>query len=80
GYGGAIGGEKLLFEGSTAIFLSREIAIVVEYRQKANNLAIGEQDWQDLFDARMPNNFDTVPAAYIDLGSFEGAAAQTGSV
>jgi hypothetical protein len=78
GYGGANGSEKLLFEGSTAIFLSREIAVGVEYRQKSNNLGLGEQDWQDLFVAWMPNKYVSVTAAYLDLGSIAGAPDQTG--
>lgn len=78
GYGGAQGDEKLLFEGSTAIFFSREIALGVEYRQKSNNLGLGEQDWKDLFIAWMPNKHVSVTAAWLDLGSIAGAKDQTG--
>ena len=78
GYGGAQGDEKLLFEGSTAIFFSREVALGVEYRQKSNNLGLGEQDWKDLFVAWMPNKYVSVTAAWLDLGSIAGAEDQTG--
>ena len=78
GYGGANSNEKLLFEASTAIFLSREVAVGIEYRQKSNNLGLGEQDWQDVFVAWMPNKYVSVTAAYLDLGSIAGAKDQTG--
>lgn len=78
GYGGENTSGKVLFEGSTALFFSREIAVGVEYRQKSNNLNLGEQDWKDLFVAWMPNKHVGVTAAYLDLGSIAGADDQTG--
>jgi hypothetical protein len=78
GYGGANDDAKILFEGSTAVFLSRSVAVGIEYRQKSNNLNLGEQDWKDLFVAWMPNKHVSVTAAYLDLGSIAGASAQTG--
>ncbi|MBQ4801023.1 DUF3034 family protein [Pseudoalteromonas sp. MMG006] len=78
GYGGSNSSAKVLFEGSTALFFSREIAVGVEYRQKNNNLNLGEQDWKDLFIAWMPNKHISVTAAYLDLGSIAGADDQTG--
>ena len=78
GYGGENGSSEVLFEGSTAIFFSREVAVGVEYRQKSNNLNLGEQDWKDLFVAWMPNKHVSVTAAYLDLGSIAGADDQTG--
>ncbi|MBH0089414.1 DUF3034 family protein [Pseudoalteromonas sp. NSLLW218] len=78
GYGGENDSGKVLFEGSTAIFFSREVAVGVEYRQKSNNLNLGEQDWKDLFVAWMPNKHVSVTAAYLDLGSIAGAGDQTG--
>ncbi len=78
GYGGENTSGKVLFEGSTALFLSREIAVGVEYRQKSNNLNLGEQDWKDLFVAWMPNKHVSVTAAYLDLGSIAEADDQTG--
>lgn len=78
GYGGANDDAKILFEGSTAVFLSRSVAVGIEYRQKSNNLNLGEQDWKDLFVAWMPNKHVSVTAAYLDLGSIAGASDQTG--
>ncbi|ASM48787.1 hypothetical protein PESP_a0550 [Pseudoalteromonas espejiana DSM 9414] len=78
GYGGAGNDAEILFEGSTALFLSRSVAVGVEYRQKSNNLNLGEQDWKDLFVAWMPNKHVSVTAAYLDLGSIAGADDQTG--
>lgn len=78
GYGGANNDAKILFEGSTAVFLSRSVAVGIEYRQKSNNLNLGEQDWKDLFVAWMPNKHVSVTAAYLDLGSIAGASDQTG--
>ncbi|MBQ4858442.1 DUF3034 family protein [Pseudoalteromonas sp. MMG007] len=78
GYGGSNSSAKVLFEGSTALFFSREIAVGMEYRQKNNNLNLGEQDWKDLFIAWMPNKHISVTAAYLDLGSIAGADDQTG--
>ena len=78
GYGGANDDAKILFEGSTALFLSRSVAVGMEYRQKSNNLNLGEQDWKDLFVAWMPNKHVSVTAAYLDLGSIAGASDQTG--
>ena len=78
GYGGENGSGKVLFEGSTALFFSREVAVGIEYRQKNNNLNLGEQDWKDLFVAWMPNKHVSVTAAYLDLGSIAGADDQTG--
>lgn len=78
GFGGESTSKDVLFEGSTAIFLSREIAFGVEYRQKSNNLGLGEQDWQDIFVAWMPNKYVSITAAWLDLGSIAGAKNQTG--
>lgn len=38
GYGGSNSSAKVLFEGSTALFFSREVAVGVEYRQKTITL------------------------------------------
>lgn len=78
GFGGVGKNKDVLFEGSTAVFFSREIAVGIEYRQKPNNLGLGEQDWQDLFIAWMPNKYVSVTAAWLDLGRIAGAEDQTG--
>ncbi|MBB1385016.1 DUF3034 family protein [Pseudoalteromonas sp. SG45-5] len=80
GYGSANtnNGSKILFEGSTAIFFSREVAVGIEYRQKSDNLNLGEQDWKDVFVAWMPNKSVSVTTAYLNLGRIAGANDQTG--
>ena len=80
GYGSAStnSGSRILFEGSTAIFFSREVAVGIEYRQKSDNLNLGEQDWKDVFVAWMPNKSVSVTAAYLNLGRIAGANDQTG--
>ncbi|MGI5310153.1 DUF3034 family protein [Rheinheimera sp. WS51] len=78
GYGGPNDDNKILFEASTALFLSRQVAVGMEYRQKGNNLGLGEQDWKDIFIAWMPNKHISLAAAYLDLGSIAGVENQTG--
>ncbi|MDC3189849.1 DUF3034 family protein [Pseudoalteromonas elyakovii] len=78
GFGGPDSDKELLFEASTAVFLTHQIAVGVEYREKSNNLGLGEQDWQDVFVAWFPNNYVSVTAAWLDLGSIAGAEDQTG--
>ncbi|MGB0842629.1 MAG: DUF3034 family protein, partial [Pseudoalteromonas shioyasakiensis] len=69
GFGGPDSDKELLFEASTAVFLTHQIAVGVEYREKSNNLGLGEQDWQDVFVAWFPNKYVSVTAAWLDLGS-----------
>ena len=78
GFGGPDSDKELLFEASTAVFLTHQIAVGVEYREKSNNLGLGEQDWQDVFVAWFPNKYVSVTAAWLDLGSIAGAENQTG--
>ena len=79
GYGGGTNADSnILFEGSTAVFVSRELALGIEYRQKANNLNLGEQDYKDVFIAWMPNKTLSITAAYLDLGRIAGVDNQTG--
>lgn len=78
GFGGPDSDKELLFEASTAVFLTHQIAVGVEYREKSNNLGLGEQDWQDVFVAWFPNKHVSVTAAWLDLGSIAGAEDQTG--
>ncbi|RJF37833.1 DUF3034 family protein [Pseudoalteromonas gelatinilytica] len=78
GFGDPDSDKELLFEASTAVFLTHQIAVGVEYREKSNNLGLGEQDWQDVFVAWFPNKHVSVTAAWLDLGSIAGAEDQTG--
>tara|TARA_B100000929_G_scaffold52711_1_gene38644 strand:- start:1935 stop:2768 length:834 start_codon:yes stop_codon:yes gene_type:complete len=78
GFGGADSDKEVLFEASTAVFLTHQLAVGVEYREKSNNLGLGEQDWQDVFIAWFPNKHVSVTAAWLDLGRIAGADDQTG--
>lgn len=81
GFGSTDGGSQRdwQLEASTAILLSRHLAIGVEYRQKPDNLGAQEDDWQNIFIAWFPNKYLSVTAAYLDLGDIAGAESQRGS-
>lgn len=80
GFGSNGGSDySLQFEGSAGIFLTRQIALGVEYRQKPDNLAaVKEDDWYDLWLAWFPNKRVSLVAAYSDLGSIAGLPDQSG--
>lgn len=78
GFGGANGNKELVFEASTAVFLEREWAVGIEYRQKPDNLGLKEDDWQDLFVAWLPNKNISITAAWLNLGSIAGSSDQKG--
>lgn len=67
-----------MFEGSAGVLLSRHLAIGVEYRQKPDNLGIGEQDWKDLFIAWIPNKRVNMTMAWAELGNIAGLPDQQG--
>lgn len=71
--------RQLVWEASTAILLSREIAVGVEYRQKPDKLAIRESDWRSVFVAWFPNKHLSLAAAWLDLGDIAGAEDQDGA-
>lgn len=81
GFGSAAGGSdrEWVLEASTAILLSRQLAIGVEYRQKPDNLGPKEDDWHNIFVAWFPNKYVSLTAAYLDLGDIAGAESQRGS-
>ncbi|WP_105166822.1 DUF3034 family protein [Pseudoalteromonas sp. T1lg23B] len=78
GFGGNNVDKQWLLEGSSAVFLSREFALGVEFREKQNNLGLGESHWRDVFIAWLPNKSISVTAAWLDLGSIAGVDKQTG--
>ncbi len=78
GHGGSEGERHWLFEGSLAMFVNQHLAVGVEYRQKPDNLGLGEEDWQNVFVAFFPNKHLNVTLAYINLGSVAGAPNQDG--
>ena len=69
---------QLMMEGSLGLLLTRHLAIGVEYRQKPDNLNLGEQDWKDIFVTYIPNKNFNVTLAWAELGSIAGAQNQNG--
>jgi len=67
-----------LAEFAAAVYVQPSVAVGVEYRQKPDNLALPEDDWQDLFVAWFPNKHVSVTAAYVSLGEIAGQRNQTG--
>lgn len=80
GFGSAAGaGYRLQFEGSLGYQLSRRALIGAEYRSKPDNLGLGEDDWMDVFAAYALNDYVTLTAAYVDLGSIATFSHQRGA-
>lgn len=69
---------ELMLEGSVGVLFSRNLAIGAEYRQKPDNLGLGEQDWKDIFITYIPNKNFNVTLAWAMLGSIAGAEDQNG--
>lgn len=79
GYGGVNNNSyEVMTEGSVGVLLSQHIAVGVEYREKPDNLGLGETAWRDVFIAYIPNKSFNVTLAYADLGSIAGAQDQNG--
>jgi hypothetical protein len=78
GFGGEGKNKQWLLEASTAVLMSRHIAIGMEFREKPDNLNLGEDHWRDVFVAWFPNKSVSVTAAWVDLGSIAAINDQTG--
>ena len=79
GYGGVKNKDyEVMLEGSLGVLFSRHLAVGVEYRQKPDNLGLGEQDWRDIFVTYIPSKDFSVTLAWADLGSIAGAKDQQG--
>jgi hypothetical protein len=78
GFGSAEAGYLLQFEGSLGYQLSRRAVVGAEYRTKPDNLALGDDDWMDLFAAYALTDHLTLMAAYVDLGSIATFTDQRG--
>lgn len=79
GFGGSDGDSyNVMLEGSAGLFLNRHLAVGLEYREKPDNLGLGEQDWKDLFVTWIPSKDFNVTLAWSDLGSVAGASDQEG--
>jgi hypothetical protein len=72
-------GYRPALEASAAIFLTREVALGYEYRQKPDNLRFAhEHDWHDAFLAYFPSKHVSLIAAYAHLGEVAGLGVQDG--
>ena len=78
GFDGPDNKQSIQFEASSAILLNRHLAVGVEFRQKPDNLNLGENHWKDVFVAWFPNKHLSVTLAYVDLGSIATIDKQTG--
>lgn len=78
GFGANGQSKQWLVEASTAILFSRHIAVGMEFREKPDQLNLGEDHWRDVFVAWFPNKTVSVTAAWVDLGSIAGVNDQTG--
>ena len=79
GFGGAGGGYSLRPEASAALFVTEELLVGAEYRDKPNDLtAFREQSAEDLFVAWGPCKNFSLTAAWTDLGSIAGKPIQRG--
>lgn len=69
---------QIMTEVSAAILLSRHLAIGLEYRQKPDNLDLGEDDWLDVFISYIPNKSLSMTLAWAKLGNVAGSKKQDG--
>ncbi len=69
---------QLMLEASAGILFSRHLAVGVEYRQKPDNLGLGESDWQDVFISYIPNKHLNLTLAWANLDTIAGASDQKG--
>lgn len=69
-----------LYEVAATIFLTRRLAVGIEYRQKPDNINnLKEDDWKDVFIAYFPSKSLSLTFAYLRLGELAGEKEQNGS-
>jgi hypothetical protein len=79
GFGGDQGNYHLVAEASVGVFLTDELVLGGEYRQKPNNLsAVREQDFKDAFLSYFPVKYLSLTGAYADLGNIADKPSQHG--
>ena len=80
GFGGDRNDSRhLVGEGSVATFLTDEVVLGTEYRQKPDNLSsFHEDDYWDVFSAWFPTKNLSMTAAYTDLGQIAMKSEQRG--
>jgi hypothetical protein len=69
---------QIMAEASAAVLFSRHLALGIEYRQKPDNLGLGEDDWLDVFISYIPNKNLSLTLAWAELGNIAGAKKQKG--
>lgn len=67
-----------MLEASLGMLLSRKLVIGAEYRQKPNNLGLGESDWYDFFISYIPTKSFNITLAWANLDTIAGAPRQRG--
>lgn len=67
-----------MLEASVGVLFSRHFAVGAEYRQKPDNLGLGEDDWVDYFISYIPSKNFNLTLAYAKLGTIAGAPDQSG--
>lgn len=79
GFGGINNNSyQIMAEASAGVLFSRHLAVGVEYRQKPDNLGLGEDDWIDIFVSYIPNKNLSFTLAWAKLGNIAGAKKQKG--
>lgn len=79
GYGGDDAGSKFLLEAAAGLFLTQQLAVGAEFRQKRNHLsAFDEDNWMDVFVAWFPSKSLALTAAWARLGEIAGSDQQDG--
>ena len=80
GFGGDLNDRyRVMFEGSAALFVTDQLGIGYEVRQKPNNLsAFQENAYQDVFVAWLPSKRVALTAAYAKLGRIADKPRQQG--
>jgi hypothetical protein len=80
GFGGDLNDRyRVMFEGSAALFVTDQIGVGYEFRQKPDNLsAFKENAYQDVFVAWLPNKHVALTAAFAKLGRIADKQGQQG--
>jgi hypothetical protein len=79
GFGGTNNDSyQIMAEASAGVLFSRHLVVGVEYRQKPDNLGLGEDDWFDVFVSYIPNKNLSITLAWAELGSIAGLQQQEG--
>ncbi len=69
---------RAMLEASFGVLLSRHVVVGIEFRQKPDNLGLGESNWQDYFVSYLPSKSLSVTLAWAKLGTIAGASKQRG--